>query len=350
MRCRSCKKCNENCADYREELCTRLSRPPYVCNGCSEENRCTLRKKYYIYRTAQKEYKQLLSEARSGINVSETELKKMDGYLSPLIKNGQSVHHIMASHPDQFSYCEKSIYTYVRSKLLGVQFWDMPRMARMKPRRNKSIEHKVDKNCRIGRTYADYQQFLRNNPDTAVVEMDSVIGSIGGKVLLTILFTNCSLMLAFLRDRNTSQSVIDVFDGLFDMLGEETFKKLFPVLLGDNGSEFSNPAALETAPDGSGRTRVFYCDPGAAYQKARVEVNHEFIRRVVPKGSSFDDLSQAEIDLMMSHINSYKRRKLNDRSPVVSFSFLYGSDILDLLNVKLIAPNDIVLRPDLLKK
>ena len=166
-----------------------------------------------------------MSEARSGINVSETELKNMDGYISPLIKNGQSVHHIMASHPDQFSYCEKSVYTYVKLKLLGVQFRDMPRMARIKPRKDKSIEHKVDKHCRIGQTYADYQQLLRNNPDTTFVEMDSVIDSIGGKVLLLILFFNCSLMLAFLRDRNTSQSVMDVFDGLFDTLGEETFKK-----------------------------------------------------------------------------------------------------------------------------
>ncbi len=52
-------------------------------------------------------------------------------------------------------------------------------------------------------------------------------------------------MLAFLRDANDSQSVIDVFDGLNERLGIDMFKKLLPVLLGDNGSEFSNPRAIE---------------------------------------------------------------------------------------------------------
>lgn len=75
------------------------------------------------------------------------------------------------------------------------------------------------------------------NPDLAEVQMDTVIGTKGGKCLLTIHFVESSLMLAFLRDANTSQSVIDIINGLDQVLGEELFSKLFPYILTDSGSE-----------------------------------------------------------------------------------------------------------------
>ena len=78
---------------------------------------------------------------------------------------------------------------------------------------------------------------MEQHPDTAVVQMDSVIGSKGGKVLLTIYFVNVSLMLGFLREANTSKSVIDIYDELYTGW-EAGFRKLFPVILTDNGSEF----------------------------------------------------------------------------------------------------------------
>ena len=128
--------------------------------------------------------------------------------------------------------------------------------------------------------------------------MDSVIGRVEGKCLLTIHFVETSLMLAFLRDSNTSASVIQIINLLDKVLGNEDFSRLFPVILTDNGSEFSNPKAIEkrdTIP--CSRTNVFYCDPSAPYQKGACEVNHELIRRILPKGSSFDDLTQKDIFL-----------------------------------------------------
>ena len=133
-------------------------------------------------------------------------------------------------------------------------------------------------------------------------------------------------------------------------MGRDLFSKMLPVLLGDNGSEFSNPIAIEFDSDGNSRTKVFYCDPRASFQKPNVELNHEFIRKVLPKGSSFDNLEQGDINLMMSHINSYSRAKLNDKSPHESFAFFYGQGILEKLGLMLIPPNEIVLKPSLLKK
>lgn len=195
------------------------------------------------------------------------------------------------------------------------------------------------------------ESFMNKNPDTAVVQMDSVIGSKGGKCLLTIHFVECSFMLAFLRDANTSKSVTDIFNQLDGSLGKGIFNKLFPVILTDNGSEFSNPKAIEyreTMP--FLRTNVFYCDAGSPYQKGAIEVNHELIRRVLPKGTSFNNLTQEDIDLMMNHINSYKRKKLNNRSPYETFSFYHGEEVLHKLGCSPVAASSIMLKPALLKK
>jgi IS30 family transposase len=347
--CRSCNTCNAVCDEFVEEVCWRLSESPYVCNGCLDERQCVLGKKYYINRKAHEAYREMLVESRAGANITEGELLSLDAFISPLIMKGQSVHHIVANNPDQFNVSEKTIYRYVDGSLLKARNIDMPRVCRIRPRRKKPMEHKVDSKCRIGRTLVDFHAFKSKTPVPAV-EMDSVLGRIGGKVLLTLMFKSCDLMLAFIRGRNTSQSVIDIFDMLYELLGADCFKSLFKVCVGDNGSEFSNPRLLEHDAQGNRRTHVFYCDAYASYQKPNVELNHEFIRKVLPKGTSFDNLTQNDISLMMSHINSYSREKLQDKSPFDVFSFLYGNGILEKLGIKKIPPNDIVLRPSLLRK
>ena len=348
--CRFCKLCNHLCSDFVEDVCKKLSSPPYVCNSCPDEHLCVLRKKYYFHNTAHQNYRKILVKTREGVNISEDELVQLDEFVSPLIMKGQSVHHIVANNRDEFSVSEKSLYRYVSEGLLKARNIDMPRVCRLKPRVSKPLEHKVDSACRIGRTYDDYKNYLSQHNDIFAVEMDSVIGRIGGKVLLTLMFKSCDLMLAFIRDKNTSQSVIDVFNWLYAILGRDLFCTLLPVLLGDNGSEFSNPTAIEFDNEGNRRTKVFYCDPRASFQKPNVELNHEFIRKVLPKGSSFDNFEQGDINLMMSHINSYSRAKLNDKSPHQLFNFLYGQGILEKLGLKIIHPNEIILKPSLLNK
>jgi len=348
-RCSSCNLCNELCEDYEEQACYKLYDPPYVCNGCMEEHQCVLRKKYYLHKKAHEAYREMLVESRVGANITEGELLSLDERVSPLLMRGQSVHHIFANNPDQFGISEKTIYRYVDGGLLKARNIDMPRVCRMKPRKSKPVEHKIDSACRIGRTYAEFAKRMELER-VCVVEMDSVIGRIGGKVLLTLLFKSCDFMLAFIRERNTSQSVIDRFDILYELLGADCFKAMFPAILTDNGSEFSNPKALEFDAQGNRRTSIYYCDPYASFQKPNVELNHEFLRKILPKSTSFDYLTQADINLMLSHINSYSREKLNDKAPLDMFGFLFGTNVLDKLGLCKIPPNEIVLKPSLLNK
>lgn len=325
--------------------CTHQS--AYKCSLCSE---CTLLKRIYDPADAHERAHHAVSEARTGIMSNEDDIARINGIISPLVKNGQSLHQIYLAHVDELMCSEKTLYNYVDAQLFDIRNIDLPRKVKYRPRYKKP-EFKVDRGCRIERSYADFQKYLGANPETTIVQMDSVIGRVGGKCLLTIHFVESSLMLAFLRDANTSASVIEIINLLDEVLGAKTFNSLFPVILTDNGSEFSNPKVIEkrsTIP--CNRTKIFYCDPSAPYQKGACEVNHELIRRILPKGSSFDELTQQDITLMMNHINSYKRKKLNNRSPYETFSFYYGEDVLKRLGCSPVAAENIILKPKLLKK
>lgn len=349
-KCSTCGRCTSSCQDYVREECPRLSGVPYVCNGCEQLHVCTLEKRFYRAKDAQEEYEQVRSESRSGFNLCEEELKQLDSVISPLLRNGQSLHHILANNRDIISCCEKTAYIYADNGLFSARNIDMPRKVRFRPRKKKSVGLKVDKSCRTGRTYEDFRAYCSENPSLPVVEIDSVEGTRGGAVLLTIHFVLPKLQLAFLRDANDSRSVSAIFDALYSLLGKENYRKLFPVCLADNGTEFSNPQAIEYDADGTRRTRVFYCDPSAPNQKGACENNHEFIRRVIHKGVDIGQYTQEQISLMMDHINSYGRPDLGDKSPYEMFEFYYGREILDILGVHKIPANEIILRPALLKK
>jgi IS30 family transposase len=248
-------------------ICARRKKTAHVCNGCGFMTECNFEKKLYRASVAQQEYKTLLSEARSGIGFTEEELKELDAKVSPLIRQGQSPHHISVNNRDSLMVSEATIYRLIDSGLITARNLDLPRKVRFKARKRKKSIFKVDRSCRVGRDYACFQRFMDNNPDTPVIQLDSVIGKKGGKVLLTVHFVNCEMMLAFLRDSNDAKSVEDVFDSLYQSLGHECFSNIFRLCLADNGSEFSNPARIEFTPDGKQRTRVFFCDPQAPYQK-----------------------------------------------------------------------------------
>lgn len=347
--CSNCPKCYLYCPDYSKQHCDRLAHPPYVCNGCKDRPKCRLEKHVYSAVSAQHEYEAVRSESRAGICISEAEALALDSFVSPLLRKGQSIHHIRVNNPSSIMFSEKTLYNYVDAGVFSARNIDLPRKVTFRPRKSRHDSFKVDKSCRIGRTYEDFLSFLHDHPDCPIVQLDSVEGTKGGKVLLTIHFVKAEFMLAFLRDRNTASSVYEIFERLYWELRPDRFMDVFPVLLTDNGSEFSDPLSIEMDAEGNLRTRIFYCDPSAPYQKGAAENNHEFIRRILPKGTSFDELTQEKVDLMMNHINSYCRANLGNQSPYEMFRFLYGQEILDALGAVPISPNDIILRPELLK-
>lgn len=347
-RCAFCSKCNTVCSDFKAEKCAKLEKPPYVCNACPDLRICTLEKRYYKPIDADKEYRAVLSESRSGISYTEAEIKHIDSVISPLIRKGQSINHICANNKDSLMVSESTIYRLIDYNLFSARNIDLPRKVKY-CKRKKPKDFKVDKLCRQNRTYNDFLKYQEEHSTLPITQMDTVEGTKGGKVLLTIHFVKAELMIAFLRDSNDSQSVIDIFERLYIELRSDIFMELMPIILTDNGSEFSNPKTIEFDRQGNQRTHVFYCDASAPGQKGSIEKNHELIRYVLPKGTPFDSLTQEDITLLMDHINSYCRESLGNKCPYDVFKFFYGTSILEALNCHRIPGNEVNLTTSLLK-
>jgi len=351
-RCCFCKitPCSKQCADYVMEICEAREKPPYVCNGCKNRQTCTLEKALYNASLAQKEYEEILIESRTGICADQEEIRRIDEIISPLIKKGQSIHHIFVNHKSELMQSEKTIYNYVDLSLFSARNIDLPRKVRFRPRKSKHEGLKIDRTCRLGRSYDDYLTFMSSNPDRFIVEMDTVHGKKGGKVLLTLEFVTVKFIIIILLDSCTAKAVEAAINNLYKDLESELFTKMFKLILTDNGSEFSNPVAIEVDSDGVIRSQIFYCDPNMSQQKGALENNHEMIRRISPKGKSLDHLAQSDITKMMNHINSYARPILNDQTPHTMFECMFGIEALNRLGAELIPPDDIILHPSLLSK
>ena len=170
-----------------------------------------------------------------------------------------------------------------------------------------------------------------------------------GKRLLTMIFQDNSIMLLFLMPDGKAESVKRVFDYLERGLGLERFLRLFPIFLTDNGSEFKKVDELELTEDLLYRTRVYYCDPMASWQKPHIEKNHEFIRYVIPRGKSLNPYTQEDMTLLMNHINSTRRPGLGNKAP---YELINEEDeemwaLFHLLKMDLIPPDEVHLMPDL---
>lgn len=346
-RCSSCRKtnCNQSCPDFQVMKCAKLEHPPYVCNGCSSKSKCNLVKSLYIAENANHEALILRSESRSGIALSEEVIREFDQLISPRILNGQSVHQIFASSPGEFTICERSAYRLINANLISARPIDMPRTVQRKLR-VKSKHVKVDKKCRIGRTYDDFKRYMADHNDESILQGDTVEGKKGGKCILTLTWVDWNFQIGFLRDHNNSSSVTDCVNLLYESLGVDLFSKVVPkVWLLDNGTEFSNPSEIEKYG-----IHVFYCDPGRPDQKGACENTHEHIRRILPQGTSFDDIDQDFLNLLFSHTNAFKRKKLNDHSPYEMFNLLFGADIniQEALHIAYVDPKDVILTPKLL--
>lgn len=347
--CSTCNAYNAHCSRFTKEICPVVVKAPYVCNGCHKKAQCRLDKFFYKAVPSNREYKTVLVESRNGINISEEGLKQMDAIVSPLILQGQTPYHILKNHPE-LNCTEKTIYNYIASGALSVKNIDLPRKVKYKLRKPHASEIN-DKGIFEGCTYKDFLNYMQAYPDTNVVEMDTVVGCEGSKkVFLTLFFRSCKLMLIYLLPDKTTTSVNKVFNHLEEKMSTLGFCITFPVILTDRGFEFSKPDELETGIDNVIRTSIYYCDPMASWQKPGVEKNHEYIRYVLPKGSSFDHLTKWDATKLASHINSTARASLNGLPPNKLALMLLDKGAVNAFGLREIPPNDIILTPELLKK
>lgn len=347
--CRECLKCNELCTDFVDEPCLIEKKAPYVCNNCAKSQRCLFDKYLYNADYAHKEYNQNLHESRKGIDITRDELAALDELVSPLIKKGQPLVHIMQEHQEEIPCSMRTLYNYIDAGYLTVRNIDMKRAVRYRKRCHYTQQPKVSYRKKEGHHYSDYLKFIQENPKVRVVQMDTVEGEKGGKLLQTFLWPETNLMIAYLIDSKEMRNTVEVLNVLEEDLGVDLFKELFPVILTDNGCEFADPELFETGMNGEKRTRLFYCEARHSEQKGELEKNHEYIRYVLPKKTSFDDLTQEKVLLMINHINNTTRPKLHGSTPMKKALQSLGKNAMERLGLEIILPDEICLKPELLK-
>jgi IS30 family transposase len=333
-----------------EKGCPLLLKTPFVCNPCKKRRgNCAFQKQLYIGKNAQAEYELLLRQAREGIPLNKEDFWEADTIIAEGIKKGQRLYQIMESNTVGFS--KSSAYRHLHRGYLSVSKLDFPRIVKFKARKQYRTDT-VPAAVKEGRKYSDFLAYIEEHGIKSWVEMDTVIGSIGGKVVMTFDFTFCNFMFGLLLDDKTAAEVTLKIRALKETLcaGGIRFGDVIPLLLTDNGGEFSNISAFMTDLEGIVESHVFFCDPYCSSQKPKVEKNHTLFRDIVPKGESFDHFTQETVNLIFSHVNSVKRKILNGKTPHELFVFMYGEAIATLLGIRAIHSADVIQSPKLLKK
>lgn len=344
--CRRCPRCNQSCPSFLSMACKTRDRSPLSCNGCVKKARCRLDKYFYLTTPAQKAAAERLTESRRIIQLTDEELAEVNRIVTSGLRKKQPIYHIVAS--SDLPVSESTLYRYINRRILDACNLDLPRKVKRKVVKTgrKPQSDKIP-GYRISKTYKDYNAFVENHPDIEVVQMDVVEGS-GKKHLLTFTFTRSRFLLAFLIPDMTQHSVRAVFDALEGAIGHRRFKKLFQIILTDNGSEFQKHGLLEFTKGGIRRARIFYCDPYSSYQKGACEKNHTYIRLFLPKGTNFDSLSQNKVNIMLNNINSTFRESTKEDAPFSQLSPTMKNVVKKLGFVR-IHPESVVLGPSVWK-
>lgn len=295
MKCSSCPTCNQTCRDFEKERCSRLDKAPYVCNGCPK-------------------------------------------------KISHSPYQIVTNHPE-LELSVRTLYIYLDQGLFTARNVDLKRKVKFKPHKC----HKTQISNRtvfINRTYQDFQTLHLES----FTEMDTVHSSRDSKkTLLTFFFTKEKLFLTFLMNRCTEGAVRLILDRLEKHLGTYGFISTFEHILTDRGTEFGDPEALETGANGIQRTSIYYCDPMHSGQKGGLEQAHTMLRMVLPKGTSFEFLTQWDVNLIVNHINSTPRESLGGRTPYSVVLETLGEEVLNAFQLRPIAPDEVNLTPKLIR-
>ena len=334
-----------------DEICSKLLKAPFVCNGCEKKSRssCPYRRQLYVAKKAQAEYDTVLVESRTGIPLNKESFYETERIISKAVQNGQHIYHIIKSNNLPISTA--TVYRHIQKRYYSITPMDLPRAVKFKPRNSKESDY-VPKWAREGRTFDDFLAFVEDNSDMPLVQLDTVIGRIGGKVIMTIHFVNSDFMIGLLLENKTAVEAANKIQALKAKLRALGFNfgDIAPLLLTDNGGEFSVVSAFENDSEGNADSHMFFCEPCAPHEKAEIEKNHTLFRDIVKTGTSFDDFTQETVNLIFSHVNAVKRKQFNGKSAYDMFSFYYSENLASALGISFVPPNEVVQSPKLLAK
>ena len=332
--------------DNAINACPNLSKYPFVCNFCKHKGGCRKNKLYYHSNIAQQHYELVLKTSREGIDIEPSVIDEIEQSIIPLIKDKkQSINQVYINHSDILYFTKPTFYKYVNLGVLSISNLDLPKKVKYKKRKhNRTNDNKRKIAILKGRKYEDYLSYIEKHPKMNICQMDTVEGNRGSrKVLLTIIDVETHFMFIRLLDKKDIKSVNNAWNIFKLILSSKQFSKLFKIILTDNGSEFLDPLHIEyDYNSGKKVSHVFYCKPYSSWQKGCIEKNHEFIRKIFPKGTNFNNFTNEQIQQLENIINNIPRDSLKNNTPYNLFNKKYP-DIVSLLNISYISPDEVAL-------
>ena len=352
--------CPSQCIKFSPGRHDCLKKYPFVCNFCNKKSICKFLHFYYDPEKASIDYHSRIHEANSNPKTSSSIIKQVNKIVSPLIKKGQSVEAVLMNHPE-INVSNLTIRNWIKDGYLDCKLSNPIKNCRRKSSKDydysKNKVKKVLSTKKIGHKYSNYLLYIKEHPDALIIQLDSVIGSLDGKItVLTIHIVNYKFQFGILLQHHTKEEVFNTLNSLFskmkgleDTYGLGMYSAFTEVLLTDNGPEFD---ALLDFCDLDPNIHIFYCHPLSSFEKGSCERNHVLVRYIQYKGWSFDDFTQTDINCLFSNINSYPRKSLNKKTPyqAVFNDPRLGKEFLDLIGIYKVDCDDVTLNPSLLRK
>ena len=207
--------------------------------------------------------------------------------------------------------CVATLYSYIdKGVFLKLTNKDLP-VKKNKKRGYKKVR-KQQARAAAGDSIEKRPEEIDKREEFGHWEMDSVIGKRGvsKNVLLVLTERKTRDEIIFKLPDHTDEAVVAALDRLERKYGADMFKQIFKTITVDNGSEFADVNGLERSilEEGEKRTHLYYCHPYSSWERGTNEVTNKMVRRKVPKGTNFDDMTDAEVEEMENWINNYPRR------------------------------------------
>jgi IS30 family transposase len=351
--CRCCElPCQAmGCPQYAPRTCRTVDRAPFVCNACARYNACTLQRFRYSAESADAASRRRARESRDGVDLTGDEMELLVDTVRGGIAKGQSIHHVFETNDLPCS--ERSFYRHVENESVPILSIELAKKVRYKKRRRKAQGH--EPGFYRGHEHDDFME-LPEGERACVTEVDTVLGSRRDtRCILSLHRVDLHFQVYLLLQSKTRAEVVRALDWLEECCtdpgtGENCFHELFGLMLPDRGSEFDDIAGMERSAlaEGSRRASCYFADPSRPDQKGACEKNHVELRKVIPKGTSLDDMDAATLADVCSHVNSSVRRGCGNASPFMLARLVFPQYLFDSLGLRPIPPDEVIGAPGIL--
>lgn len=333
----------------KEHNCDLLKKSPYCCNGCTLKNKCV--KPFVIY--SAKIADNVSNFVRSDSRKITRELSDSDkfsiNYFNENLKKGQTISHICLSLKRLgYNFDENKFYRFVKKRYIEYKPQKIKRKIIKDVNDKQTTIYVFKKELLSSKEYVNFLELKQKLKYPSITEIDLVESNKNeSKYILSIFITNIQFYIMFKIENKEPKTIKNCFDRLEKTLGFEMFTKIFKIVIADQGSEFIYAKELDMSViyDNKERFKLFFCDPAKPYQKSYVENIHKHLRKILPKGCNFRNLTQDNINFIASNLNSSIKKNYGEKNPNEMFIKKFGKTPLNKLGLETFKPSEATLYP-----